>query len=250
VTAAAGSGAGMARELKELLVSSPAARPRDVARLASPGTAARAARAAASTEWEAAAAAPPADSVEAADPTAVEVAAAAVAARRGANPSQAAAVRAAATRRVTVIQGPPGTGKTFTTSCLIETLVRLRRQAGDAGGGDAEDKILAAANSHVAADNLMGALLRLGGLRVLRLGRAATVGAAVRGHTIEAVRSMTPDGRLSLPPSLPPSLPLSLSLSLSLSLAFSLSACLFPPLLPSSSVLVQPRSPSAGRGLP
>jgi len=134
----------------------------------------------------------------------------AVGARRGMRASQERAVTHAIINSVTAIQGPPGTGKTFTTGCLIETLVNLRRRAMSARAAsssspptaaspesetrhvEGHDAILATAHSNAATDNLMDKLLSNNRLSVVRVGRATAVAPALRGHCLEALIDKTP----------------------------------------------------------
>jgi len=76
-----------------------------------------------------------------------------------ANPSQVEALKAATSRRVTLIQGPPGCGKTNTSIMLMQMLVQSNR-----------GPVLATADSNIAVDNLVLGCSRVG-LQVVRLGR-------------------------------------------------------------------------------
>ena len=119
-------------------------------------------------------------------------------------------------QRVALIQGPPGTGKTRTACRLIAAAVRIAaaknmvregRTAGKgAKGGEGakggagagakreHERVLAVANSNVAADNLVEGLLALG-LSVVRVGRPVSVREEFRNLTLEA--RIDDDGRLA-----------------------------------------------------
>ena len=84
----------------------------------------------------------------------------------GLNVSQAAAVKAALTRTLTLWQGPPGTGKTST----LLHFIRIASQLLPKG-----DQILATAASNVAVDGLVAGLLRHD-VKVVRVGQPAKVG--------------------------------------------------------------------------
>jgi AAA domain len=93
-----------------------------------------------------------------------------------------------------VLQGPPGTGKTRTACHFLLAAVRLRQQqrpptavssttasaatskyiASAAAAVDSDNKVLAAAFSNVAADNVLAGCLSLG-LKCVRIGRPASV---------------------------------------------------------------------------
>lgn len=87
----------------------------------------------------------------------------------GLNPSQAAAVKAALTRTLTVWQGPPGTGKTST----LLHFMRIAHELLPKG-----DQILATAASNVAVDALVAGLLQHG-IKVVRVGQPAKVSVAL-----------------------------------------------------------------------
>eukprot|EP00371_Babesia_bovis_P002669 XP_001611316.1 regulator of nonsense transcripts [Babesia bovis T2Bo] len=72
--------------------------------------------------------------------------------------TQAAACRYALSHPLTLIQGPPGTGKTQVACAIIDCLIRKT-----------SEKILAVADSNVAADNLIEGLDRRG-IQALRVG--------------------------------------------------------------------------------
>ncbi|CAI5968895.1 unnamed protein product [Closterium sp. NIES-65] len=142
------------------------------------------------------------------------------------NASQAAAIEVAMGRRVTLWQGPPGTGKTATLLHLMALARRVlgqgedgeggggqRRGAergggggrkggvgvgrggkkgGERGGGGGEaggrivGKVLAAADSNVAVDNMVEGLLGMG-LRVVRLGQPVKAKESLRQCTLDAL---------------------------------------------------------------
>jgi predicted DNA helicase len=97
----------------------------------------------------------------------------------GLNAVQSRAVREAeAARDLYLIHGPPGTGKTTTLTALI-----LREAARGR-------KILAAADSNVAVDNLLLRLADSSSLRLLRVGHPARVGQGLERYTLaEALES-------------------------------------------------------------
>ena len=74
-------------------------------------------------------------------------------------------MKAAVTRRLTLIQGPPGTGKTHT---ALRILIWWVRSGGAGGGGGGP--VLATSDSNIAVDNLLEGLARAG-IRAVRLGR-------------------------------------------------------------------------------
>ncbi|CAI5518735.1 unnamed protein product [Closterium sp. Naga37s-1] len=140
------------------------------------------------------------------------------------NASQAAAIEAAMGRRVTLWQGPPGTGKTATLLHLMALARRVLgqgefgdaqgrgtekgaggggrkgglgvrragRKGGERGGGGGEagggivGKVLAAADSNVAVNNMVEGLLGMG-LRVVRLGQPVKAKESLRLCTLDAL---------------------------------------------------------------
>ena len=88
-----------------------------------------------------------------------------VACAGGLNGSQAAAVKVALTRTLTLWQGPPGTGKTSTLLRFIRLAAELLPKG---------DQVLATAASNVAVDGLVIGLLRHG-VKVVRVGQPAKV---------------------------------------------------------------------------
>jgi regulator of nonsense transcripts 1 len=92
------------------------------------------------------------------------------------NEPQATAVQTAISQPVTLIQGPPGTGKTVTSAAIVWHLLKMRQTEriaaavnGGAGRGRwPRTKILVAAPSNIAVDNLAAVIARTG-VRVVRL---------------------------------------------------------------------------------
>lgn len=93
------------------------------------------------------------------------------------NESQQKAISAIVqNKQITIVHGPPGTGKTTT---LIEAIVQLIK---------AGEKVLVAAPSNTAVDNIAKGLIEQG-LQVLRVGNASKVDETIFLHT--------PEGRLA-----------------------------------------------------
>jgi len=92
----------------------------------------------------------------------------------GLNESQRRAVRAALTRRCTVVQGPPGTGKTTASVQILRLWAKL-------GLGP----ILATADGNVAVDNIALGLANCG-VDVVRVGSPAKVSASLEAFTLDA----------------------------------------------------------------
>jgi ATP-dependent RNA/DNA helicase IGHMBP2 len=93
------------------------------------------------------------------------------------NESQQQAVKAIVLNRdIVIVHGPPGTGKTTT---LIEAIIQLIA---------AEEKILVAAPSNTAVDNIAKGLIAQG-VKVLRVGNMSKVDEQIFAHT--------PEGRLA-----------------------------------------------------
>jgi len=93
------------------------------------------------------------------------------------NDSQRAAITAIIhNERMTIVHGPPGTGKTTT---LIEAIVQLVK---------AGEKVLVAAPSNTAVDNIAKGLIRQG-INLLRTGNTSKVDETIFRHT--------PEGRLA-----------------------------------------------------
>lgn len=95
------------------------------------------------------------------------------------NNSQRQAVSAGATRRVALVQGPPGTGKTHTAARLMIRWLE-----------DGLWPILAVAESNMAVDNLLEALLRSGVSKVVRLGRPEVVREDLLNCTLSHILAM------------------------------------------------------------
>ena len=75
-----------------------------------------------------------------------------------------------------LIQGPPGTGKTTTTAELINRYVN---------SGPTRRKVLVAADSNVAVDQLLASCVKCGTLKVLRMGACATkIAEEMHEHTL------------------------------------------------------------------
>ncbi len=97
------------------------------------------------------------------------------------NESQAAAVlQCLAARDFFLIHGPPGTGKTIT---CIEVILQLVRRG---------NRILAAADSNVAVDNLVERLDKLG-VNVVRVGHPARVIPSLRDRSLDYLVQGDPD---------------------------------------------------------
>ncbi|CEM10847.1 unnamed protein product [Vitrella brassicaformis CCMP3155] len=126
--------------------------------------------------------------------------------------SQEEAVRRSLTQRVTLIQGPPGTGKTRTSCLLLGSIVALMKAAraqgiqpcGDlpaalsaTGPPPRIEKVLAAAFSNVAADNLLEGLIKMG-VKAVRSGRALVVNPALKNYTVDAMVDQHPEYRAAL----------------------------------------------------
>eukprot|EP00581_Thalassiosira_minuscula_P012788 CAMPEP_0183714346 /NCGR_PEP_ID=MMETSP0737-20130205/8885_1 /TAXON_ID=385413 /ORGANISM="Thalassiosira miniscula, Strain CCMP1093" /LENGTH=1079 /DNA_ID=CAMNT_0025943253 /DNA_START=214 /DNA_END=3453 /DNA_ORIENTATION=+ len=95
------------------------------------------------------------------------------------NEPQLTAIRAALTRRLTLIQGPPGTGKTTTAGSIAFGFVHQCRSLSP------QCKVLATAFSNVGADNLAEQFLKLG-LKVVRVGKPSGVSETLWIHTLDA----------------------------------------------------------------
>eukprot|EP00522_Entomoneis_paludosa_P000990 CAMPEP_0172473444 /NCGR_PEP_ID=MMETSP1065-20121228/68859_1 /TAXON_ID=265537 /ORGANISM="Amphiprora paludosa, Strain CCMP125" /LENGTH=765 /DNA_ID=CAMNT_0013231619 /DNA_START=31 /DNA_END=2328 /DNA_ORIENTATION=+ len=107
------------------------------------------------------------------------------------NAPQLAAVRAALTRRSTLIQGPPGTGKTTAAAAIAFGFVHQCRSLSQ------HTKVLACAFSNAGADNLADALLKLG-LKVVRIGKPSAVSENLWNNTIDAAIDRDPDAQKAL----------------------------------------------------
>ncbi|GMH81702.1 hypothetical protein TL16_g09016, partial [Triparma laevis f. inornata] len=83
------------------------------------------------------------------------------------NESQQRAVRAAMTRRLTLVQGPPGTGKTSMSIDIIGKWVQGQRMAHGSVGST--DKVFCGSDSNIAVDNLLEGLIKKG-INAVRVG--------------------------------------------------------------------------------
>lgn len=103
------------------------------------------------------------------------------------NESQEAAIANVRRRSLGLIQGPPGTGKTTTTCRLIEKMV-LDQRTRQGEGVDAKQRfrVLVAADSNVAVDQLLAGLVGFESLRVVRVGFPSKVSEQLREHTLLA----------------------------------------------------------------
>ncbi|MCK4475128.1 MAG: IGHMBP2 family helicase [Methanophagales archaeon] len=103
------------------------------------------------------------------------------------NDSQREAVlRSLAARDFFLIHGPPGTGKTITCIEIIAQLVEHGRE------GERSYKILAAADSNVAVDNLVERLDKIG-VEVVRIGHPARVIPSLRRRSLDYLVQEEPD---------------------------------------------------------
>ncbi len=101
------------------------------------------------------------------------------------NDSQREAVlRSLAARDFFLIHGPPGTGKTITCVEIIAQLVKHGRER--------SNKILAAADSNVAVDNLVERLDKIG-VHVVRIGHPARVIPSLRRRSLDYLVQAEPD---------------------------------------------------------
>ncbi|PCI34071.1 MAG: hypothetical protein COB53_11995 [Elusimicrobia bacterium] len=96
---------------------------------------------------------------------------------------RSAVVRALAAEDVALIHGPPGTGKTTT---LVELIVQSVRR---------KQSVLATAPSNVAVNNLVEKLAEAG-VRVVRVGNPARVGAELLEYTLDAQIEASEEGKL------------------------------------------------------
>jgi hypothetical protein len=107
------------------------------------------------------------------------------------NEPQLTAIRAALTRRLTLIQGPPGTGKTTTAGSIAFGFVHQCRNISP------HCKVLATAFSNIGADNLAEKFLSLG-LKVVRVGKASGVSESLWSHTLDAAIQRDPNAQKAL----------------------------------------------------
>lgn len=100
---------------------------------------------------------------------------------RNLTPSQRLAVERAFQQRLSLIQGPPGTGKTYVACAIISAWVHCYVPVGE--------RILAVADSNVAADNLHNRLLAFG-IESVRVGQTKDGSSAIVGDMLfQAVRN-------------------------------------------------------------
>ena len=85
---------------------------------------------------------------------------------------QEAVATALGARELALIHGPPGTGKTTT---VVETIVQLVRRG---------KKILAAADSNVAVDNMLARLVVIEGIEAVRVGHPARIDETLVRHSL------------------------------------------------------------------
>lgn len=107
------------------------------------------------------------------------------------NEPQLTAIRAALTRRLTMIQGPPGTGKTTTAGSIAFGFVHQCRNISP------YCKVLATAFSNVGADNLAEKFLSLG-LKVVRVGKPSGIAESLWAHTLDAAIQRDPFAQKAL----------------------------------------------------
>lgn len=110
---------------------------------------------------------------------------------RNFNTAQLNAIRAALTRRVTLIQGPPGTGKTACAGAIAFGFAHQCRSL------SSNTKVLACAFSNVGADNLAEELVNLG-LKVVRIGKPSGVSESLWNITLDAAIDRDPIARTAL----------------------------------------------------
>jgi hypothetical protein len=97
------------------------------------------------------------------------------------NPSQRNVIVQVLCRQLSLIQGPPGTGKTHTAVYLLKLLTLLSQRV----KGLRLCPMLVCAYTNIAVDNLLEGLLRVGGVRVVRLGRPVKVRPELSTHTLD-----------------------------------------------------------------
>eukprot|EP00750_Incisomonas_marina_P003349 INCI13076.1.p1 GENE.INCI13076.1~~INCI13076.1.p1 ORF type:complete len:1039 (+),score=142.01 INCI13076.1:179-3295(+) len=116
-------------------------------------------------------------------------------ASRGLNPSQAAALAAATSRRLTLVQGPPGTGKTQVSVRILQYWVRSGCHASTTGG--ARGAILACSDSNIAVDNILMGLVKRG-VRAVRLGRPENTRPELLQYSVDEMTGAMLDNNSSL----------------------------------------------------
>ena len=97
------------------------------------------------------------------------------------NPSQEDAIYSALHQRITLIHGPPGTGKTHVASEIVHQMYHSIQRNGD---GDVKTKILVAAETHNAVDNLTRKLLGMNML-IVRVGKLSQISKDIHEHTLD-----------------------------------------------------------------
>lgn len=90
------------------------------------------------------------------------------------NESQCNSILNCLNKKISLIQGPPGTGKTYTSISLIQLCLKLKKV-----------KILAAAYTNVAVDNLLEGLLKEN-IKALRIGQPSKVNQELLSSTLES----------------------------------------------------------------
>lgn len=103
--------------------------------------------------------------------------------RSSLNESQQRAVRAAMTRRLTLVQGPPGTGKTSMSIDIIGKWVQGQRMAHGSVGST--DKVFCGSDSNIAVDNLLEGLIKKG-INAVRVGRPEGASPHLLKYSVEA----------------------------------------------------------------
>ena len=96
------------------------------------------------------------------------------------NLSQENAINAALTQRLILIHGPPGTGKTFVACEIVHQLYHLMNSEADR---DDKSKILVAAETNNAVDNLTHNLVKLN-MRVVRVGNKSQIGKHLHDYSL------------------------------------------------------------------
>lgn len=104
------------------------------------------------------------------------------------NSSQREALQTALVSPLSLIQGPPGTGKTRCSAAILATLVMANKirlaKGSDIAKGIKSQKILAAAHSNIATDNILEWLLSMN-LKVVRIGRPANIRSHLWNATLD-----------------------------------------------------------------
>ena len=97
------------------------------------------------------------------------------------NDSQAAALAAATSQRLTLIQGPPGTGKTAVSIQVIGQWVGQHRNI-----ATVNEKVFAGSDSNIAVDNLLEGLVSCG-INAVRIGRPETASPHLLRYCVEEI---------------------------------------------------------------